>query len=215
MQRLSLTDQLVAEIREEILAGGLPPGTSLREVALSERFEVGRSTVREAIRALVGEGLVTHEHHRGAVVTTHTEQDVEDLVRARLMVERMVGSAGPHPHDRAEQALEAMRVAVARRDWRTAVRADEEFHHALVQALGSPRIEAFHSQVQAEMRLLLVAAEGRTPEEDKVAEHANLLALARAGDLDGYLAAARRHLQRSRPTLLEMVREHAAARDED
>lgn len=205
MERVSLTDQVLSEIRDEILGGQLPPGTSLREVALSERFDVARSTVREAIKGLVAEGLLAHEHHRGVVVTRHTAEDVEDLLGARLMIERAISVGGPHQHDEAEAALDAMRAAVEEGDWRAAARADEEFHHALVQALGSPRITAFHGQMQAEMRLLLVTAEGRVPETDKVAEHANLLELARSGDMDGYLAAARRHLQRSRPTLLETV----------
>ncbi|MEO2107905.1 MAG: GntR family transcriptional regulator [Actinomycetota bacterium] len=211
MERVSLTDQVVAELREDILGGVLRPGTSLREVALSERFDVARSTIREAVKGLVAEGLLSHEHHRGVVVIEHTVADVEDLLGARMMIERTIGAAGPHTHDAAAAALEAMQEAVRAKDWRAAARADEEFHHGLVQALGSPRIAAFHSQMQAEMRLLLVTAEGREPETDKVAEHANLLELARAGDRDGYLAAARRHLQRSRPTLLAVAKQPADA----
>ncbi len=205
MQRVSLTDQVTAEIREEILSGRLPPGTSLREVMLSEQYDVARSTVREAVKALRAEGLVVHQHHRGVVVTLHTAEDVEDLLQARLLVERAVAAAGPQDHRAGEEALADMASAVEVEDWRAAARADQAFHHALVTSLGSPRITAFHEQVQAEMRLLLVTAEGRQPEEAKVDEHRTLLELARAGDADRYLAAARRHLQRSRPTLLDTI----------
>ena len=205
MERVSLTDQVTAEIREEILSGRLLPGTSLREVALSQTYDVARSTVREAVKALRAEGLVVHQHHRGVVVTVHTAEDVEDLLNARLLVERAVAAAGPHPHDEWEAALQDMAAAVEAEDWRAAARADQAFHHGLVRALGSPRITSFHEQVQAEMRLLLVTAEGRQPEEEKVDEHRTLLDLARAGDAERYLAAARRHLQRSRPTLLDTI----------
>lgn len=205
MERVSLTDQVVHAIREEILDGALPPGTSLREAALTERFEVSRSTVREAIKSLVGEGLVTHEHHRGAIVRVHTAADVEDLLVARLVVERAVGAAGPAEYLGAAAELERMRRAVSRHDWRAAARADEAFHHALVAALGSPRLAVFHGQLQAELRLLLVTADREQPEENKVDEHAQLLALARAGEEQAYLRAAVRHVTRARPTLLKVA----------
>jgi DNA-binding GntR family transcriptional regulator len=205
VQRVSLTDQVVIAVRDDIIEGMLAPGTSLREQALSERFDVGRSTIREAIKVLVGEGLVTHEHHRGAIVTRHTAEDVDDLLAARIMIERHV-AANPAERGRgADEALTAMRDAVAVRDWRAAAKADERFHHALVADLGSPRITAFHAQLQGEMRLLLVSADRDEFEVDKVDEHARLLELARSGDRDAYLRAAIHHVTRSRSQLLRVA----------
>jgi DNA-binding GntR family transcriptional regulator len=206
LERVSLTDRVVGELREEILGGDLEPGTSLREVALAERFDVGRSTVREAIRVLAAEGLVSQAHHRGAVVTAHTPEDVDDLIAARTMIERHVASAGVPDPSPARAALDAMRAAVEAADWRAAASADEAFHRALVAGAGSPRITAIHAQLAAELRLLLVSADRQAPEQDKVAEHERLLALAVAGDADAYLEAAIRHIRRSRETLLAVAR---------
>jgi DNA-binding GntR family transcriptional regulator len=206
MERVSLTDQVVGEIREEIVNGDLPPGTSLREQALTDRFDVGRSTVREAIKVLASEGLVTHAHHRGAIVTRHTPEDVDDLIAARTMIERHVASVGVGDPADAAAALEVLREAVARQDWRAAASADEAFHRALVAAAGSPRITAIHAQLAGEMRLLLVSADRHAPEPDKVAEHERLLQLAVAGDAEGYLRAAIHHVSRSRDTLIAVAR---------
>ncbi|MGI9018379.1 MAG: GntR family transcriptional regulator [Euzebya sp.] len=205
MERVSLTDQVVESIRTEILGGELPPGHSLREQALSDRFDVGRSTIREAIRVLAAEGLVTQEHHRGAVVTRHTPADVDDLIAARIMIERHVAGVGVHDGSQAQAALERLSRAVAAKDWRAAAEADEVFHLAIVEAVGSPRISAFHSQVAGEMRLLLVTAARHLPEPDKVAEHAKLLRLALSGDSESYLAAAINHVSRSRDILVEVA----------
>lgn len=202
MERLSLTDQVVESIRSEILDGELRPGESLREQALSDRFDIGRSTVREAIKVLAAEGLVTQAHHRGAVVTRHTPADVDDLIAARIMIERHVASVGIGDARQAEAALGDLERAVADKDWRAGAAADESFHQALVAAVGSPRISQFHSQLAREMRLLLVSADRYQPEPDKVAEHARLLRLALADDAEAYLAAAIRHITRSRATLL-------------
>ncbi|CAN5362372.1 hypothetical protein BH23ACT9_BH23ACT9_16390 [soil metagenome] len=209
MERRSLTDQIVGAVRDDIVEGLLGPGTSLREQALSERFDVGRSTVREAIKVLVSEGLVTHEHHRGAIVTKHTAADVDDLLNARVMIERQVAASPPRQSGEAEMALADMRAAVQRQDWRAAAKADERFHHALVTALTSPRISAFHAQLQGEMRLLLVSADRDQFEADKVVEHQRLLQLAVGGDREAYLRAAIHHVTRSREQLL-----HVAAGDD-
>lgn len=205
MERLSLTDQVVESIRGEILDGDLPPGVSLREQALSDRFKVGRSTIREAIKTLSAEGLVTHEHHRGAIVTQHTAADVDDLIASRIMIERHVADVGVGDGSAAREALALMTSAVQREDWRAAAKADEAFHRALVQAVGSPRITAFHSQLAGEMRLLLVTADRDQPEADKVLEHANLLRLALADDRQAYLQAAINHVTRSRDTLVRVA----------
>lgn len=205
MERVSLTDQVVAAVRDEVLGGLLAPGTSLREQALSERFDVGRSTIREAIRVLVAEGIVTQEHHRGAVVRRHTAADVDDLIAARVMVERAVATHDLTDTGAAELALADMGVAVLAEDWRAAAEADERFHHGLVIALGSPRITAFHAHTQGEMRLLLVSADRDQFEADKVEEHMRLLRLARAGDAEAYLAAAVHHVVRSRAQLLRVA----------
>ena len=206
MERLSLTDQVAASIRDEILSGELAPGASLREQAIGERFGVGRSTVREAIRALVGEGLVQHAHHRGAVVTQHRVEDLDDLIAARLMIERQVATADLGDLAGAEQQLVILEQAVERGDWLSAARADEAFHRAVVEALGSPRISAFHAQLSAEMRLLLLTADRQEPEVDKLAEHRRLFDLLRAGDGDGYLEAATHHVSRSRTILVRVLR---------
>ncbi len=205
LQRVSLTDRVAEEIRDDIVNGALPPGTSLREQALSERFDVARSTVREAIKVLVSEGLVTQAHHRGAIVTRHTPEDVDDLIAARIMIERHVASVPIGDASAARTALEAMQAAVDAKDWRAAATADEQFHRGLVSAAGSPRVTAIHSQLAGEMRLLLVSADRFEPERDKVDEHARLLRLALSGDAEGYLAAAINHVTRSRDTLVQVA----------
>ena len=208
-----MTDQVAEAIRSEILNGELSPGQSLREVAVAERLDVGRSTVREAIRMLVSEGLVTQQHHRGSEVTRHSPEDVDDLIDARVMIERHLASVGIGDPTEAEQALRDLESAVRDRDWRAAAAADEGFHRALVRSVGSERIGAFHAQLAGEMRLLLATAARYSPEPDKVEEHANLLRLAVSGDLQAYLEAAVHHITRTRPTLIAVATRMAEVDD--
>src|SRR3990170_4985376 len=87
IKRASTAEQVAEMLREMILSGELQHSGALREVALAQRVGVSRNTMREAIRVLAREGLVTHHLHRGALVTRLTASDVEDLFRVRRTVE--------------------------------------------------------------------------------------------------------------------------------
>ena len=85
LEHLSTVDRVADELRRAVFDGELESGTPLREVALADSLGVSRSTVREALAALVGEGLATREPHRGVV-----RRDP----RPRLGPRRLPGPAG-------------------------------------------------------------------------------------------------------------------------
>jgi DNA-binding FadR family transcriptional regulator len=64
VERASMTEQVLRELREAIIEGRIPQGEPLREVSLASTLGTGRSAVREAIRQLVQEGLVDYEPPR-------------------------------------------------------------------------------------------------------------------------------------------------------
>jgi DNA-binding GntR family transcriptional regulator len=170
-----------------ILRGELAPGTPLREVPLAESIGISRNTVREAVRVLARQGLVTHTMHRGAVVTRLTEDDVGDLYRVRRALETQAidASAGAPPDALAglDDAVEDLERAAALRDWDRMVDADWSFHERLVGFLGSRRLNAFFETIQAELRLCLSILDREDDDpDDLVAEHRELRDLLRSGE---------------------------------
>jgi GntR family transcriptional repressor for pyruvate dehydrogenase complex len=89
LQRQQLVDQVIQRLRESIVLGRVAPGTKLpAEPALMRQFGVGRSTVREAIRALAQAGLVEVRQGDGTYVRTGRAEDdplVDQLRRARVV----------------------------------------------------------------------------------------------------------------------------------
>jgi DNA-binding GntR family transcriptional regulator len=79
-------DDLALVIEEAIVSGELEPGTVLRQEQLSERFQVSRTPVREALRRLAALGLVSFEPNRGVRVRTLSRAELHEafLVRAEL-----------------------------------------------------------------------------------------------------------------------------------
>jgi DNA-binding GntR family transcriptional regulator len=148
----SLTDRLVDELSRRILNGELPVGTSLRHAALAEEFGVSRTPVREALRVLGAQGIVTIVQNRGARVNGHTGRDIRELGAVRAALE---GLAAELAADRIDDAqLQRMRdacerfAASARRDgpagpgaaseW---AEANQDFHGVILEASGNHQLD--------------------------------------------------------------------------
>src|SRR5881398_2401803 len=79
-------DDIAVLLEEAIVSGEIPPGSVLRQEQLSERFQVSRTPVREALRRLAALGLVSFEPNRGVRVRTLSREELYEafLVRAEL-----------------------------------------------------------------------------------------------------------------------------------
>ena len=100
-------------LRAKILSGELPPGTALIQANLAKDLGISMTPVREALRNLATEGLVTMSTHRGATVTRLDIDDAKEIYRIRLQLEPSAVSAAVLQADsdlldRAEQLLDRM-----------------------------------------------------------------------------------------------------------
>jgi DNA-binding GntR family transcriptional regulator len=85
--RQSLTSAVADKLREEIIRGHIPEGAQLRQDAIALQYRVSRIPVREALRQLDAEGLVTIVPNRGAVVPVLSPTDIEELFTIRALLE--------------------------------------------------------------------------------------------------------------------------------
>ncbi len=83
---VSKSDLVAAALRELIMTGGLEPGTPLRQRQLAARFGVSATPVREALRRLESEGLITNDVHKGSTVT-ESAGDLHEKVQIRAVLE--------------------------------------------------------------------------------------------------------------------------------
>jgi DNA-binding GntR family transcriptional regulator len=162
VERASVTEQVLRELREAIVDGRIPQGEQLREASLAETLGTGRSAIREAVRQLVQEGLVDHEPHRGACVRRLSLRDRLDVYVAREAIEsgaarHAVQAAEPPGIASLRAAFEALRAAAPQDADVTErlIAADLEFHRELVRLAGSPRLSRAHDTLIAETRMLL------------------------------------------------------------
>jgi DNA-binding GntR family transcriptional regulator len=162
IDRASISQQVLQELREAIIDGRIAQGEALREVSLTKAFGTGRSAVREAIRQLEQEGLVLYELHRGAFVRVMSLADRLDVYVAREAIEtgvakRVVEASEPADLSGLRDALAVLRATAQGHDRVTEeeIAADIGFHQELVRLAGSPRLTRTHDTLAAETRMLL------------------------------------------------------------
>ncbi|WP_326565135.1 GntR family transcriptional regulator [Amycolatopsis rhabdoformis] len=101
MSESALSDQLVDELQRRIFSGDIPVGSWLRHAALAEDFGVSRTPVREALRVLGAQGIVTIVQNRGARVNGHSARDIRELGTVRAELEGLAAElAAEHIDDR-------------------------------------------------------------------------------------------------------------------
>ena len=184
IERLSTAERVADALREQLLSGAIAPGTPIRDVELSARAGVSRTTVREALAVLAREGLLTHSLHRGMEVARLACADVRDIYAARQVIERVAVEsliAVPEGNlDGLERALHDMNKATARRNGRQVVEADVAFHTALVATLGNRRLRTAVVGALMELRLVLSVTDRANDDlDDQLRQHRELLELFR------------------------------------
>lgn len=209
IDRSSTTDRVADALRTMLFAGDLAPGEPLREVALADGFRVARSTVREALRLLAAERLVTRYPNRGVVVTELTEADIAEIFDARLLLETAGVRAGATGADLSPvtTALSAYAAAVRADDPVEQTHTHLEFHTSLVALLGNSRLVASADALTADLRLALASVDrARRNARVQVADHRRLVTLMRSGDPASATAALERHLRGAAVSVAERVR---------
>src|SRR6478752_835984 len=121
IQRQTVAGMTVEALRERILRGDYPEGEPLRQDALADELGVSRIPVREALRQLEAEGLVTFSPHRGAVVSTLSLEEIEELFELRADIEcellrRAIPNTGAEHLTRANDLLDEFDAALADRE---------------------------------------------------------------------------------------------------
>ena len=84
---VSIKDQVYQILKQEIIDCKLKSGEKLVEQSIAERFNVSRAPVREAIKQLIGDGLVVNITNRGAYVKIPTAKELEDMQEVRTLFE--------------------------------------------------------------------------------------------------------------------------------
>jgi DNA-binding GntR family transcriptional regulator len=201
-------DTIAAALRAEILSGETKPGTLLRQEDLAARFAMSRIPVRDALRLLEAEGLVTIATNRGAQVIQLSRDEVAEIYHLRSLIEcdclsLAVPRMTPEDLEHIERVRQRAEIDAATAEWNEG---DWLFHEALYRPSRHDRqIEMIRS-----LRLtsdLYAGAHRALPKERKrwLADHRAIVAACRAKQPADALATLKAHLTAAREFVLEQM----------
>jgi DNA-binding GntR family transcriptional regulator len=213
----SLRERIAARLRQAIIAGDLPPGSRLMEPELARRLGVSRTPLREAIRQLEAEGLVTAVPRMGSFVSEVSPQDVEETYAIRAVLEGLAArQAAGNPDPGKAGKLRPILAELARKtsDYRVYHEAAGRFHEAIFALSRNQRLQSmYHSLTHqvARFRTLSLAVPRRP--EVSLRQHrriAEAILRSREGEAERLM---REHIEGARAVLRRRVQPERRNRD--
>ena len=223
LRRSPLVELAVSQLREQVLSGQWPVGARLpAETELAQRLEVGRSTIREAVRALVHAGLLETRQgsgtyvrsvtaggsweprlRRAAVLEVYEVRQALDVQAARLAAGRRTDADLAALHE----CLAERQLARARGRDASFVESDLAFHRSVVAAAHNDLLAEMFDSFAAVVREALIAVVSDRGLDDVGADpaHAALAAAIEAGDAAAAEQATRDHLDPTAAVLRSLI----------
>jgi DNA-binding GntR family transcriptional regulator len=210
-KRGSTTDVVTDALREAILDGTIPPSTWLREEDLSREFVVSRTPIRESLRRLADENLVTRTANRGSVVQALTLEEVLGVYMVREVLEGLAVHMAVvrMPDGMVNELLRVHQASVEAAAANDPVLANKlylEFHRIIRNATGNTLLIRFLGQVENAVRRAGVSPY-QDPKrlEENSAEHLQLIEAIASGDADAARAAAIHHMRKAREARVRVL----------
>lgn len=215
--RKTTSDHIADALRTAILTGALPDGAVLNQVATAQHFGVSRVPVREAMRQLQAEGLISAEAHRQPVVRSLSIDAIAEICELRALIEEyLVERAIPHVDEALLLRLGQIEQQMSRemdhhQEW---LRLNGEFHSLLYQSSGATTAIELAQGLRGRIgRYLNLWSRGAGVQRSKEAgrEHRLILELIRNGNVAGAKEQVRKHVMGTLQRIRELYGQRTAA----
>ena len=200
LQRTSLREQALIALRRAITTGELAPGTHLVETELSDALQISRGTLREAMRQLQQEGLIS-AGARGRLSVRHLDaKEIKDIFDVRAALEALAARTLAGQADR-NGAVTALRKAVTEMERRVdahlddRIEADLKFHRTMCQLAGNETLLHLWSSLGGSIRMSITfAGVDRALKNMDAKRHHEIVDAIESGDADKAAATVRSHM---------------------
>lgn len=209
---LPLRDVVFNTLRQAILTGELKPGERLMEIHLANRLGVSRTPIREAIRKLELEGLVTMIPRRGAEVAQITEKSLKDVLEVRraldaLSVELACERISGEELQQLQDACDAFEAATKTKDTKKIAQADVALHDIIVRATANARLIQLVNNLSEQMyRYRFEYIKDESTHEQLVQEHRILFESIRDKDVATAASTAKLHIDNQELSIVKQLR---------
>lgn len=197
-----LREIVYEQLKMQILMGQITPGTRMMEVELADEMGVSRTPVREAIRKLEKEGLVTIEPRRGAYASDISIKDMVDTLEVREDLESLAAYLAAQRMteeqvDELAKITSGYATAIQNGDTENMIHYDEMFHKCVVAGSGNKTLIQISETVQElALRFRYMYYDDFSRYGSMPMEHQNIVDAIREGNADAAKEAASSHVKR-------------------
>lgn len=205
---LPLRDVVFQTLRKAILTGELKPGERLMEIHLAEKIGVSRTPIREAIRKLELEGLVTNVPRKGAQVAEISTKGLRDVLEVRRALDSFCAELAceritSEEKDLLKEACKAFEEATKTKDATVIAKADVAFHDIIINATGNERLVALLNNLAEQMyRYRFEYIKDESQHDKLIKEHRELMDAITKGDVETARFVARKHIDNQEKSIL-------------
>lgn len=158
--KTATVEDIVTQLTEAVHEHRLHPGAKLREDEIGDLFGVSRTLVRQALRAMEFEGLLSIEKNRGAFVSQPTLKEAHEVFQARALIEPSTARAAAERANAADIALlekhiDAEHAALDRDEAGLALKLSGDFHLQIARIADQQTIEQFLRQLVSRSSLVI------------------------------------------------------------
>lgn len=191
-KRVTLADRVVLQIRDAIKQGKLKPGERIIEATVAQEISISRVTVREALRHLEKEGLISTTPYKGAVVTALTDKALEEIFELRMVLEELairtvIRKLTAKKISTLDSMVEKMKTVAEEGKAEAVIDADLSFHRTICELSENQRLLKAWLDLSNQLRAF-IAAEGRlypnAPPEETLPSHFPVVDAIKARDAD-------------------------------
>lgn len=209
--RRTMAQHIAEALRVAIGEGRLADGDELNQVQLAAHFGTSRVPVREALRVLEAEGLVSAPPHRHAQVTGMTPARVVEIFELRALLEGHLlekggASFGVGEVEELWWLCDEMDATDDHADW---LAKNQQFHDRLTGKAGAPMTQQLASQL-AQRYLRAPDAERPVAKEDAGREHRRIVGALERGDVPGARRELERHISHTTRKVLQRLEARVA-----
>jgi DNA-binding GntR family transcriptional regulator len=199
LDRSTLRERALHALRSAITSGQYRPGDHLGEVELATRLGISRGTVREALRHLQQEGLVTAGHRGMLRVNALTGEELRGLYQVRAALEGLAVASiirSPRRADAVATLREALsRLSDSTADFPQRVEADLGFHLLLCRLADNPVLVETWQHLEGRIRVAIMSHDAsQLPAIMSQDRHAPIVDAIEGGDVPGAVAVVEQHM---------------------
>ena len=213
---MPLRELVFTTLRQAILKGEIQPGERLMEIQLAEKMGVSRTPIREAIRKLANEGLVTMIPRKGAIVAGISEKMLMDVLQVRMTLEKMAYECAfkfitDEQIEELKEAEKEFEESVKNNDLVQIAEIDEKFHFIIYSAAQNDKLKEILTNLRENMyRYRMEYAKNKESRDQLIKEHNEMIeTLIKRDSVEG-LKIDEQHIKNQEKVILEKIEEDAA-----